>query len=560
MHLAVFLLGLFLSLPWIGRPFYTRGEAREALVAQAIVNQDNWVLPRTYNNYLPSKPLFSHWCAGVMSLVHGAITESTIRFCGSLAFIIFMIGWYDFLQKRAGVPQALGAAALLFLSFEWLKAAVSARVDTVFGVLVAGALIFLFRWWERGLRGISVCAALFLAAATLTKGPAGLLLPLVIFSVFLLLQRVPPARIAWRLSGMFALPAACVSIWYSQALSLGGAEFVDKFWQENVARLMNTMEDDAHSHSVFYLFGAAVLALLPGILPALILGCQALVRLLQRFSRGELSGTRGEAVRRSAAAFQRAAPLTQFSFLIVAGFLAFFSVPESKRVAYLLPAFPSGALLLSLLYQQNQAAGWRLLRSIGEVALPLLFLVVVPGLGCAVFMADIPAEYLHAVQLLVTQAPWNWIFFLLWVLGAFFSLLNLSGTKCRISERGQVLCISAAAWCFALLVQGPILHAYASTLSEKRVIPIVAPFLDRHTPIYSFESSFYGISFYLDRLLQRMETAQVRDGYVVVFEDAMDRFQETWGNRLSYHTVARSTWGIVRPGKRVILLRVTVNP
>ena len=57
----VVVIAMILSLPWLGLGnFYTRGEPREALVAVAMMQQDNYILPFFQGDFA-FKPPMLHW-------------------------------------------------------------------------------------------------------------------------------------------------------------------------------------------------------------------------------------------------------------------------------------------------------------------------------------------------------------------------------------------------------------------------------------------------------------------------------------------------------------------
>ena len=60
----VVVIAMILSLPWLGLGnFYTRGEPREALVAVAMMQQDNYILPFFQGDFAFKPPM-------LLSLIH----------------------------------------------------------------------------------------------------------------------------------------------------------------------------------------------------------------------------------------------------------------------------------------------------------------------------------------------------------------------------------------------------------------------------------------------------------------------------------------------------------
>ena len=77
----VLLVAFLVTVPGMaGREFSTRGEPREALVAQAMISTGDWILPSGYGGSVPSKPPLTHWIMALASLPGGEVTEFTARF------------------------------------------------------------------------------------------------------------------------------------------------------------------------------------------------------------------------------------------------------------------------------------------------------------------------------------------------------------------------------------------------------------------------------------------------------------------------------------------------
>ena len=91
-------LSLFLFLG--SSSFHTRGEPREALVAQAMLNDSNWTLPMTNGVDMAYKPPVFHWIIAAVSTVVGEVNEYTSRFPSALALAAMVIVGYFFFAKR----------------------------------------------------------------------------------------------------------------------------------------------------------------------------------------------------------------------------------------------------------------------------------------------------------------------------------------------------------------------------------------------------------------------------------------------------------------------------
>ncbi len=334
---VVLLCSIILTLPWIDRPFHTRGEPREALVAQAMLDTGDWISPQAYDGAVPSKPPFLHWLITMCSLPGGEVTEATCRLPSAISFILFSALFFQFLVKRTSSFEACATSLILLSCFEWFRGAVTCRVDTLLAVSMSGCLLALYAWWEKRYRGVPWVAIGLASCATLTKGPVGFVLPLGILALFSLLQdgcsRENLRRLFFRCI-LIGLPTMVVSsVWYLLGYQQRGNVFVAKVLYENFARFMSTMADKPHQHSMWYLFGMLLLGVLPWTVP--------LLSHCIRFKKPCLSS-----IRDLRQWWNRQDSFFQFSLLSVLCVVSFFCIPSSKRSVYLLPAYPFIAFLI----------------------------------------------------------------------------------------------------------------------------------------------------------------------------------------------------------------------
>lgn len=246
-------------------PFHTKGEPREGLVVWEMIHSGEWILPRRNGIELPSKPPFFHWLGALVSLAHGTVDEWSIRlpsalFSGAAALLVFFAGatlW----GARAGIIAALS----MMTSFEWERAATSARVDMTltFALTMAFTGLLLFR--ERRRARWLIVAYTGMAAAVLAKGPVGLALPFLQIIAVSLIDRSTDFLRRLRLLPGLAAVALIAGAWYALAIREGGYAFIAKqILLENVDRILGGKHyAGGHVHSVAYLARALAAGLLP---------------------------------------------------------------------------------------------------------------------------------------------------------------------------------------------------------------------------------------------------------------------------------------------------------
>ncbi len=172
---AYFLLILFF-LPQ--SPIGSSSEAREAHVIQSMLQTGSALLPER-NGIVVSKPPLFHWTGMLLSKACGLSPVYSARFVSALAATLVLFLTIRFAQglfPSAGQLFPVLAGIALSTNYEFIRLSLDCRVDMLFSLLVFVAFkqAYLF---PRGNPGIFCVAA---ALAVLTKGPLGLLLPLLV--------------------------------------------------------------------------------------------------------------------------------------------------------------------------------------------------------------------------------------------------------------------------------------------------------------------------------------------------------------------------------------------
>ena len=326
-----FLVSLILILvcfiPWVDYgDFSSRGEPREALVVQSMIQTGNYLLPKSYNDSIPSKPPLFHWLGVVISQLTGEIDEFGIRLPSKIFSLIVLIFFSYFLFKKFSAEAALIFILLLSFSFEWLRASVSARVDMVHSANLACGLLSGFLALQNNKRKYWILTVVFIALSMLSKGPVAIVIPTIIFSIWIYcsIERQLVKASVIKLIFSLAISLLLGMIWYVLAYFISPEEFLDKVWYENVARMTSTMSDSPHEHSIIYLASVFFLGALPWSLLIFFL-----IYKERLWKREKLK------------AFICASnSFENFSILSIVVIFIFYSIPSGKRGVYLLAAYP----------------------------------------------------------------------------------------------------------------------------------------------------------------------------------------------------------------------------
>ncbi len=312
----------FASFVWrLGEgPIYRTMEGREALVTQEMVRSGNFILPLRNGETIPSKPPLLHWFGAAVSTLSGGVSIWSVRFPNAF-FSALSVALTCLLGCRlSGRTVGVLAALLLFTIPCFLEMSREAWVDPVLSFFVLAAIASFAVMYEdeewRGWR--SFAFYLSLAGATLSKGPVGYILPLLVIVAYLAVQQQLS-----RLWSLFSLPGVLLAIglplaWYLLAFAQEGWPFVQKqVLQENLVRFTAGSGKRIPS-SVFF-----ILPFLGEGFPWSFLFCIG----LWNFSRHAPVREKG------------VLPLLWWATIFI-----FFSVSSGKRNVYLLPTYPAAAL------------------------------------------------------------------------------------------------------------------------------------------------------------------------------------------------------------------------
>lgn len=343
-------------------PFYTRGEPREGLVVREMLRSGAWIVPRRPEGEVARKPPLYYWLAAPVAAALPAAPELALRLPSAAAATAAVLGTWAVARVVAGAAAALPAALVLATTFEWTRAATSARVDMVLAAALALVLVAWLFVLAGGRRHWLAAAAVGAGLAALAKGPIGLALPALAVAAWAAWRRDRTVLQRFGAIPVLAGGMLVAGAWYLAAFAEQGSAFLDVVLKENLVRFIDT--DDArtgHAHGPLYLPVLGLVGWLPWV-PLLPLAVPE----------------------------RRATPAVRFAATWAVVVLVFFSLANAKRSVYLLPAFPALALCVGA----GLAAGVRpFVRRLAAAYLPAL---VVLGTIALAFAAGLdPGVLLH---------------------------------------------------------------------------------------------------------------------------------------------------------------------
>lgn len=550
----VALLSVLVIVPFLGETiFYSKGEPREAIVAVSMLESGNWILPVNYGTDIAYKPPFLYWTIAALSSVTGGVTEFTSRLPSALAFLAMQFVFFLFVSRRKDVKTAVLASLLLLTSFEVHRAAVACRIDMMQVSLIVISLCLLFRWDEKGSKGIPWLAVLLMACATLTKGPVGSIFPSTCIGIYQLLRGRSFFKTFFSLLVIGLLTLIPMGVWcYAAYLQeQGGQAFVDLMLEENTGRFAGTMSYESHYNPVWYNFLTVIWGWIPWTLVLVISLFGLKWRNVSLLPAGPTWGAR---IKAAWAKFRALPPLKLFTWVVILFIFIFYCIPKSKRSVYLLPIYPFMALLIAeYLFAQVQR-GAKVFRISAAIFASLCFLLtlVFIAVRCGLVPDSVWGTGRHAAENIaftnaletVDLSVGKWLIVALPVVAGLCTFRALSR---KADARVLLYATAGCMLCLFVSLDGVYQPTVLAQKSDKRLADCFNEYAPEG-PFYSYTDRmirFYGANYYLNDRMRNFSLENPEgEGYVAlsvkVKDEFLGRYSDTYQLEEVYQTPYRS--------------------
>jgi 4-amino-4-deoxy-L-arabinose transferase-like glycosyltransferase len=388
-----------LLLPGLGRlDLWAPDEPRYAAVAEELRSHRHGpaglALLRLNDAPYTQKPPLYFWTAAVVGSSGGRVTEWAARLPSALCGLLCVVLLVHCGARLVDRNTAALAGMILVTAFEFAHRARRAQLDVMLTLFES---IALFAFWrlqngsQHRARDIAVLHGA-LGLAVLTKGPVGILVPLLVMATFLVLER--RTRRLWDLLPPWALALSLGPglVWITTALLLAPPGSFHEAVTENL--FGRFFAGTSHARPITYFLLQFPVTFLPWTLLWPVVGWFAWKRVF-------VPGSDPQRRRR-----------WRFCLVWVAVSLVFFSLSAGKRGLYLLPVFPAAALLCAETLGALLPPGRDFPRRLGRwlaglaVALPAAALAAAAAGGVA--GVRLPASYGAGLALAAVGAGIAW--------------------------------------------------------------------------------------------------------------------------------------------------------
>ncbi len=342
----------------------TGNEAVEGVFVQQMVEHGHLLFPVENGNVPMYKPPLFHWTAVAIDRVLGIgkVTAANLRLPSALYAIAGALLTMIFAYEILGLDVAVLAGLTLAASYQYISQGRFGRVDMALCFFESLSL-FAFLWWlprdptlsGRDARFESNLPALYLLAAAfglgvLAKGPVGAILPGVSILIFMVVEHRGRQILTMLDPGAIILGGAIASSWYLACYLGGRYAFLNRQLDtENVGRFFGSLGAMAPWYYLKpILLNSAPLSLLVPVAAVYALLSPILSTQPDNSAPHPTSPLGGGRVAaRSSTISDRARSAVRLFAIFYFATVIFFSIAAYKRRSYLLPVWPSAAVMLA---------------------------------------------------------------------------------------------------------------------------------------------------------------------------------------------------------------------
>jgi 4-amino-4-deoxy-L-arabinose transferase-like glycosyltransferase len=312
-----------LFLPFLGaRDLWNPNEPIYGLAVVEMEQRGDWLTPTVNGRPFAEKPILYYWLARAAGWLAGGIDEWSLRLPSAAAGIVAVLLLYMLVWPYAGRTRARLAAGLFATTYIVYWSARSLQMDLLLTTCTLGAILAATRVVDRDLdpRLGWMLVGLACGLGFLAKGPVGLLLPALVVTAYLAVQRRPPRLRPPAAALGVAAAALAVAPWVVPLVVRGETAYLSEIlWRQSVTRFVAPWD---HQAPWWYYLVQLWIDMAPWVwfLPLAL-------RLPERDA-----DERG---------------LDRLAWLWILVPICFFSLSASKRSPYILPVAPAVAILVA---------------------------------------------------------------------------------------------------------------------------------------------------------------------------------------------------------------------
>lgn len=371
-----------------------------AQTAKEMIDHNSWATPYLFDQPQFEKPVFLYWLLRIVFMLFGR-TSFVARSIPALFATIGILSVYALvvlgLKNR---EKAFISSLILMSSGLYIGLARTVFTDMVFSVLIVLSLLsFYWGYLRREYKVLSMMLfSIFSAAAVLTKGPLGIILPCLVVTLFLVLRKDLKYLFSKYLVWAMVVFLIVSLPWYIIMIKKYGQSFIGEFFYNDHIRRF--LEAEHYDNDTWYFYPLSmVLSMFPWTLYVI----AGLFYLVKKFADNK-------------------EPFYDLLLLWIGVVFLVFQPARSKLVSYVFPCFPALAIIAGDFIYEADIAVHRQKKAVLFAAMTTAAVLMLMTAAFIVFLFA-PPKFI--IEYIPVKQPLFIVSFLLLIVTAAFFILNI---------------------------------------------------------------------------------------------------------------------------------------
>ncbi len=243
-------------------PLFDRDEGAFSEATREMLERNDYI--STYLNDEPryDKPILIYWFQAVSVMVFG-VNEFAFRFPSAVFAAFWVLSVYIFTGQFHDKKTAWASAFITATSFWVVVIGRAAIADALLNLFIALSIFDIYRYYRLNKSKYIYRTHWWIGLSVLTKGPIGVIIPVVVSFLFFIIKKDFRRWIVAVLNPIGLLILILLVLpWYGAQYMKEGQAFIDGFFfKHNVNRFLSPME--GHGGALFYYIPVVLLIVLP---------------------------------------------------------------------------------------------------------------------------------------------------------------------------------------------------------------------------------------------------------------------------------------------------------
>ncbi len=252
-ELSIILFGLILFIPSLLLRDYTPGnELKYIGIAKDMLKNGSVFVLRDLGELYSDKPPLYFWLINATKAVTGGYHLWAIGLFSAVPSIAIAVIMYRWGKKHIGEKNSFLASLMLITTIFYFGASVVLRMDMLMALFILLSLYSFFLYYEAPVKNLGKknWIYIYITLAVFTKGPAGLIIPIVAILAFLALEKNLKFLKELALIKGLALISVFFLVWFTLLVREGGKEYLYLLTvKQTVGRGVNAF---AHKRPFYY--------------------------------------------------------------------------------------------------------------------------------------------------------------------------------------------------------------------------------------------------------------------------------------------------------------------